>query len=187
MAENKIAQKLDQIDSKLDSLSGIEQKLEKVVEKEDEEIVEIKKEEDHIEKSLISIGNFTVKRTHLLELARGTAGAFLGIGIGQVLINSTKLAKTLPWQNIFGILLFVFFLVAVLIYKNDKMLMAKSQKHPVRYVLDRIVILYSIALVVELIGLALFNSFPGWNSLLVKSLLVGSFATMSSAAAFSII
>lgn len=184
---DKVIKKLDNIDRKLGHLSTIEDKLESVVEKEDKEIVEIENEEDQIEKALVKLGAFTIKRSHLLELARGTAGAFLGVGLGQVLINSVNLAKKLHWLNIAGILVFVFLLVGVLVYKNDKTIMSGSKKHPLRYIGEKIIFLYAISLAVELVGLFLFNNFPGWNSLLVKSLLAGSFAAMSSAAAFSII
>lgn len=181
-----ISKKLDHIDTKLNSLSHIEEDLQRVVAKEDEELAEIDKEEQKIEKALLKLGNFTIKRSHLMELARGAAGAFLGVGLGQVLVNSVKVADNLRWANIVGILIFVFLLVGVLIYKNDKGLMAKAEKHPARFITERIIALYTISLSVELIGLFLFNNFPGWNGLLVKSLLVGSFAAMSSASAFSL-
>lgn len=84
-------------------------------------------------------------------------------------------------------LFFIVLLVGVLIYKNDKAIMAGTRKHPLHYIGERIMLLYAISWTVELIGLILFNNFPGWNGLLVKTLVVGSFPAMSSAAAFSII
>ncbi|HET9850178.1 MAG TPA: hypothetical protein VFP35_00930 [Candidatus Saccharimonadales bacterium] len=154
---------------------------------EDKEIEEIEKEEKEIERTLFKLGDFTIKRSHLLELTRGTAGAFLGVGLGQALGGSLKLAKNLPWENVIGILIFIFILVGLLIYKNDKSFIKGNRAEPVEYVLKKITVLYSISLCVEVLGLVLFNDFPGWNTLLVKALLVGSYPAMSSAAAFSII
>jgi uncharacterized membrane protein len=185
--QKPIAVRLDRIDRRLSSLSNIEEKLERVVKQEDKEIEEIEKEERAIERNLLKLGNFTIKRSHLLELARGTAGAFLGVGLGQALGSNVALAQKLPWPNIFGILFFVFLLVGLLIYKNDKGFIQDTRKDPLNYILGKISTLYAISLAVELIGLVLFNNFPGWNTLLVKALLVGSYPAMSSAAAFSII
>lgn len=184
--DQHVEKKLDKIDRKLSSLSNIEEKIEQVVEKEDKQLVEIKKEEDLIERNLVKLGTFTIKRSHLMELARGTAGAFLGVGLGQALGLSVNLAAKLPWINIFGILIFVFFLVGLLIYKNDKTFIAESKKQPLMYIFNKVMVLYAISLVVLFFGLLLFDSFPGWNVLLVKALLVGSYPAMSSAAAFSI-
>lgn len=184
---NKIETKLNTIDKKLDALEGIEEKLESVVKQEDKEIEEIEKEEVDIERTLVKLGNFTIKRSHVLELARGTAGAFLGVGLGQALGVSLTLANKLHWINIVGILFFVFMLVSLLIYKNDKSFIEGSQQHAFAYITKKIAALYLIAFSVEFIGLLLFNNFPGWNSVLVKALFVGSFPAMSSAAAFSII
>ena len=177
---------LNRIERKLDTLESIEEKLEDVVKKEDKEIHEIQKEEAQIERTLVKLGDFTIKRSHLLELARGTAGAFLGVGLGQALGGSVLLADKLPWPNVFGILIFIFLLVGLLIYKNDKSFIDGTHIKPGRYILSKIGALYAISLSVELIGLILFNNFPGWNILLVKALLVGSYPAMSSAAAFSI-
>jgi uncharacterized membrane protein len=185
--QKTIAARLNRIDRKLNSLSEIEEKLEKVVKQEDKEIAEIEKEEQAIERNLLKLGNFTIKRSHVLELARGTAGAFLGVGLGQALGSSVTLAQKLPWPNIFGILFFVFILVGLLIYKNDKSFIQGEHKDPLNYIITKISTLYAISIAVELVGLILFNNFPGWNMLLVKALLVGSYPAMSSAAAFSII
>jgi len=187
MSSEDINKKLNRIESKLESLGGIEEDIEKIAKREDKELNKIEKEETNIEKTLLRIGNFTLKRSKILELARGVAGAFLGVGLGQALGVSLNLAKKIPWPNAIGLLVFIFVLAGLLIYKNDKTLIQGSQKHPLRYISDKIGVLYGISLVVELIGLILFNNFPGWNGLLVKALVVGSFPAMSSAAAFTIL
>jgi hypothetical protein len=183
---NKTERQLNRIEDKIARLEDIEEKLEDVIKKEDKEIREIEKEEKQIERTLVKLGDFTIKRSHLLEVARGTAGAFLGVGLGQALGGHIALAKALPWPNVFGILLFIFLLVGLLIYKNDQGYIKGAHKKPVKYVFNKIMLLYVISLVVELFGLVLFNSFPGWNLLLVKALLVGSYPAMSAAAAFSL-
>ncbi|MGA3150606.1 MAG: hypothetical protein ABSD10_03285 [Candidatus Saccharimonadales bacterium] len=178
--------RLDRIDRKLGALGGIERDLERIVQKEDKELVKVEKQEAYIEKTMVKLGNYTIKRSHLMELARGTAGAFLGVGLGQALGLSVNLAKRLPWINIIGILLFVFLLVGLLIYKNDKTFIHEAKTSTFSYIISKVVVLYSISLTVLLMGLVLFNDFPGWNLLLVKALLVGSYPAMSSAAAFSL-
>lgn len=182
----QIELKLNRIDRKLTALGGIERNLERIVAKEDKELSKIEKEETYIEKSLVKLGNYTIKRSHIMELARGTAGAFLGVGLGQALGLSVNLANRLPWINIFGILMFVFLLVGLLIYKNDKAFIHGTTTGTLSYIAGKVAVLYSISLVVLLMGLVLFNDFPGWNLLLVKALLVGSYPAMSSAAAFSL-
>ena len=177
---------LNRIDRKLGALSGIDKKLERLVAKEDHELAKVEKEETYIEKKLVKIGNYTLKRSHLMELARGTAGAFLGVGLGTALGLSESLAKRLHWINIIGILMFVFLLVSLLIYKNDKSFILNAKTNLVKYIASKVIILYSISLIVLLAVLILFNEFPGWNLLLVKALLVGSYPAMASAAAFSL-
>ncbi len=180
------AQQLDRIERKLNRLNSIEEKLEEVVEKEDKELAQLEKEEHRVEQSLVKLGDFTIKRSHLLELARGTAGAFLGVGLGQALGISVILAQKLPWPNVIGILLFIFVLVGLLIYKNDQSYIKSHNSSTFRYIMAKITTLYAISLTVELIGLILFKNFSGWNMLLLKTLLVGSYPAMSSAAAFSL-
>lgn len=182
----RVLAKIEAINRKLNRVEKIEEHLGRLVEREDKEIKNIEKEELKIEKVLIKVGNFTIKRTHMMELARGVAGAFLGVGLGQALANSVELAGTLPWLNITGILLFILVIVGVLIYKNDKD-QIKTHENPLGYVLQKIITLYVIALIVQFLGLILFNNFPGFNETLIKALIIGSYAAMSSAAAFTLI
>ncbi|MGI8420435.1 MAG: hypothetical protein ACR2LN_07405 [Candidatus Levyibacteriota bacterium] len=183
-----IAKRLDVLDQAIEKVEKLEEHLEKIVEKEQRELELIESEEIKIEKSLVQVGGVSIKRSHLLEVARGAAGAFLGVGLGQALGGSVNLAKTLPWLNTFGILIFVLLLVSVLIYKNDKDVIAKERhKHPVFYITQKLAFLYIISLCVQLLGLILFNSFPGWNPTLIKALIIGSYSAMSSAVAFTLI
>lgn len=180
-----IAAKLDSIDAKLAVIESAEEHLAKIVTKEEKEVKKIKGEEEKIDRELLSIGSLTIKRSHVLELARGAAGAFLGVGLGQALGNSVALANRLPWMNIFGILFFVIVITGLLIYKNDKDIIKRA--NPFSYVLGKISYLYIIALAVQLLGLILFNNYPGINEILAKSLVIGSYTAMSSAVAFTLI
>lgn len=184
---DKVLAKIKVLDEKLDRVKKIEQHLDDLVNKEESAVEKIEAEERKIEAALLTIGNFTVKRSHLLELARGAAGAFLGVGLGQALGGSVHLAETLPWLNIFGILFFIFILVGLLIYRNDRDEIRGSGQEPVKFVVKKLVMLYIISLVVQLIGLILFNNFPGWDETLIKALIIGSYSAMSSAVAFTLI
>lgn len=183
---SKIITKINELDRKLDVVEEIEEHLEKLVEKEDKEIKKVEKEELKIEEKLLKIGKFTITRNHLLELARGVAGAFLGVGLGQAVVNSVKTAAILPWLNTIGILVFILILVGILIYKHDKDDLI-GHKNVYWYLFKKLAVLYMIALMVEIFGLVLFNNFPGWNETLLKALVIGSYSAMSSAVAFTLI
>jgi len=102
-------------------LNRIERKLGTIKQEEDRILVEEKKverEEEKVEKILFKIGNFEFKRKHIMELIRGTAGAFFGVGIGRNLLNLQDLAAKLPWWNVTGILLFVLFVSGLLILQK---------------------------------------------------------------------
>lgn len=184
---DKVLARIKVLDKKLDRVRKIEQHLDKLVDKEESAVEKIEVEERKIERTLVSIGNFTVKRSHLLELARGAAGAFLGVGLGQALGGSVSLAQNLPWINIFGILFFILILVSLLIYRNDKDQIVSDRQNIFGYVSKKLVALYLISLAVQLLGLILFNNFPGWNEILLKALVIGSYSAMSSAVAFTLI
>lgn len=182
---NDIAENLSDISEKLDKVEKIEEHLSKLVGKEEKQIKKMEKEEEKVDKELLTIGSLSIKRSHVLELARGAAGAFLGVGLGQALGNSVTLANKLPWLNIIGILFFIILITGLLIYKNDKDVIKK--KNPFAYILGKITYLYIISLLVQLLGLVLFNNFPGVNEILYKALIIGSYTAMSSAVAFTLI
>lgn len=183
-----IAGKLDILNKTVEKIEKLERHVEGTLDKEQKELEIIENEEAKIEKSLFQIGTISIKRSHLLELARGAAGAFLGVGLGQALGGSVNMAKTLPWPNTIGILLFIFLIVSVLIYKNDKdILLKKNASQKAFYISQKLLFLYIISLFVQFLGLILFNSFPGWSPVLIKALIIGSYSAMSSAVAFTLI
>ena len=180
----QILSKLRKIEKKLDSLSHLEAR----VEKEERETLNreksIQKEELRIERALFEVGGFTFKRKHLLELIRGTAGAFLGVGLGKSLLSIESLASSLPWWNIIGIFVFILVISVLLIYKNEH---DYIQKKGVAIVWQKLVFLYTIAVVVEFFALWLFGGVQGTSLVLVKTLIIGSYAAMAGAVSFSIV
>lgn len=176
-AQKQVLKKLDRIERKLGSIR----------QKEDRIMIEEKKlehEEEKVEKILFNIGNFEFKRKHVLELIRGTAGAFFGVGIGRNLLNLQDLAAKLPWWNVLGILIFVLFVSGLLIYKNEKNYV-KQKGYIV--VFRKLILLYIIAIAVELISLWLFKALPPETAIIIKMLVIGSFAAMGGAVTFSIV
>ena len=182
-----IDQRLDRVEKKLgkklDTLEHEEEQELKVEKKIVQEERAIEKKEQDIEKVILQLGNFTLKKKYLYELIRGTAGAFLGVGIGANLMNASKLAEQLGWLNVFGILLFILAISALLIYKNER---DYIREHGLIFVPRRLFELYLICIVIEVIGLALFGAFPSSFPLLLKAVIIGSYAAMSGAVSFTI-
>lgn len=174
---SKVEQELRQIRKTEDKLLKQEQRIE---EKENK----ILAEEEKIEKVLFRIGRFEFKRKHLLELIKGVAGAFLGVGIGRSILNLDSLAEKLPWWNIFGILIFIIGISWLLIYKNERQYI---QKHGLVIVWKKLIFLYLISLMIEFISLWLFASLPPEMATLIKVLVIGSYAAMAGAVSFSLI
>jgi len=176
-SEKLILSKLAKIDRKMSSIEKIGKKTVKEEKK-------IEGEEKKIESVLFRLGKLTFQRKHFLELIRGTAGAFLGVGLGMNLINTKNLATNLAWFNIIGILIFILVISSLLIYKNAKDFVKKDGK---KFIFKRLFWLYFISIVVELIAFALFGGIPGSSVLLVKMLIIGSYSAMAGAVSFSIV
>ncbi len=176
--------KVQLILTKLNSLEKELKKTERTEHKIEKEEVNIEKQEQKIENVLFTIGNFTFKRKHFLELIRGTAGAFLGVGLGRNILNLNELAGKLPWWNIIGILVFVLGISALLLYKSEK---DYIKKEGMQVVWKKLLLLYFISLIVEFIALWLFGSLPPSPELLIKTLVIGSYAAMGGAVTFTIV
>ena len=177
MKVSKVEQELRQIRNTEDKLLQQEKRIEQKENK-------ILAEEQKIEKVLFRIGNFEFKRKHLLELIKGVAGAFLGVGIGRSILNLDTLAEKLQWWNIVGILVFIIGISWLLIYKNERQ---HVQKHGLRVVWKKLVFLYLVSLLIEFIALWLFASLPNDIATLIKVLVIGSYAAMAGAVSFSLI
>ncbi len=181
---SEVVRRLSRIERKLDNVEQEERALgreEKKVEKTERAIQQEQLKVEHI---LFQIGKFTFKRKHLTELIRGTAGAFFGVGIGRNLLNLQDLASKLPWWNVLGVLLFVLFVSALLIYKNEKEFV---RKRGYVVIFRKLILLYFVALAVELISLWLFKALAPEMAIVIKMLIIGSFAAMGGAVTFSIV
>jgi len=175
--KKSVVKELDRLDKKVNELKSIEKR---VISKENK----IENEEKKIEQNLFKIGRLTFKRKHFLELIRGSAGAFLGVGLGMNLLNLKNLATNLPWFNVIGILLFILVISSLLIYKNEKDFVRAEGK---KIIFKRLFTLYLIALLVEFISLWLFGGVPDSDALLVKMMIIGSYSAMAGAVSFSIV
>jgi hypothetical protein len=175
--DNLVLKKLNNIEKEISSLKNTEKKTIKEEKK-------IETEQEKIEKTLLKLGKFTFKRKHFLEIVRGTAGSFLGVGIGMNLINLKNLSTNLPWLNVIGILVFILVISALLIYKNQKDFVKKEGKI---IIFKRLFYLYLIALIVEFVALWLFGGIPSSVGLLIKMLIIGSYSAMAGAVSFSLI
>lgn len=166
--------KLEKIDSRVVS----EEK--KIEFKEDVLVMKQKK----LEQAMFQLGKFTFRRKHMLEVIRGVAGSFLGVGLGRQLLNMETLASSLAWWNIFGILIFVLAISALLLYKNEKDFIARDG---LGVVWRKLAFLYVMALAMEVLALFLFGGLPGSGVLLFKVVVIGSYSAMAGAVSFSLI
>lgn len=170
----------------LDEEKSIEETGKQILEKENEierrerSIIE---KEDEIKEALVKIAIFTFRRDRVLEVARGIAGAFLGVAIGFGLMTNTVLIAGLSWFSAIGILAFIIAISAVLVYKNKKEWVEKEG--PV-FIVKRLLTLYAICICIEVIALILFGMLTLEPELLLKTLIVGSYPAMAGAVAFYI-
>lgn len=178
---NSALQRIEKEEKKIEKEEDRIKNAEKRVEK---KIDEISKEEIAIEKIILKVGRFNVRKKHVLDLIGAGAGAFLGVGIGRGLIGLDGLAKNLAWGNIIGILIFIWVISALLIYKNQR---AEVQAKGKAIILPRLFFIYLISILIEVISLFLFNVQYDSFATLVKIMIVGSYTAMASAITFSII
>ena len=179
-----VEKRLGSIEEKIGRISETEKQLlkqEKKIEKKEGRILT---EEEKIEKVLFKIGKFEFKRKYLLELIKGVAGAFLGVGLGRSILNLDSLVEKLPWWNVLGILFFIIGISWLLIYKNER---THVQKHGLKVIWKKLVFLYVISLIIEFITLWLFAGLPADAGTLAKILVIGSYAAMAGAVSFSLI
>lgn len=182
--KREILKQIALLNKKLSVVSSEEGRIEKVERKIEKEEKEIKNKENKMGQVLFKIGTLTFRRRHFLEFIRGVAGAFLGVGLGKILLNQEMLANTLPWANIMGIMAFILVISGLLIYKNEKEYV-KTKGYGL--IARRLLFLYLICILVELISLWLFNAIPSNFETLIKVLIIGSYAAMASAVSFTVI
>ncbi len=179
-----ILRKINRIEKELKGVEKIERKVEREEKQVMKEEKRIEEEEKKIERALVKLGKFTFKRKHLLEIIRGTAGAFLGVGLGKSLLSFNSLAESLPWWNVWGILVFILGISVLLIYKNEH---DYIQKEGISIVWKKLVLLFGISLIVEFFALWLFGGLPADPVILTKMMIIGSYPAMAGAVSFSIV
>ena len=81
-------------------------------------------------------------------------------------------------------MVFILFISGLLIYKNEKEYV-KTKGYGL--IARRLLFLYLICILVELISLWLFNVIQGNFTMLIKVLIIGSYAVMASAVSFTVI
>ena len=181
--KNKILKKLDSIDKKLSKIQKEEKDIDKKETTLNKKLSKLSKDEEHIEKTIVKIGNINVKRKHVYELIRACAGAFLGVGLGRGLLGLDSVARTLAWPNVIGILVFILGLSTLLIYKDQKENIADKGN---KLIWQRLIFIYLISILIEFISLVLFNVQYDSATTLIKIMIVGSYTAMASAVTFSL-
>jgi hypothetical protein len=183
--DQKIQEEDKRIEREEEKIGREEVKLEKNEVKIEHEVANVERREHEIEKVLLKVGIFSLKKKHLLELVRASAGAFLGVGLGKNLLDLKKLAETLPWFNVVGILLFVLLISALLIYKNQKDYYVQGKDF--KAIIRKLAIIYLVTLGIEILSLYLFAALDQPAGTLLKMIIIGSYSAMAGAVSFSLI
>jgi len=97
--KRSLTTRLDSIERNVKKIQKEEYQIEKEEKSIEKKIGSLEKEENHIEKIVLKLFNLNVRRRHLLELLRASAGAFLGVGIGRGLIGLDNVARGLSWYR----------------------------------------------------------------------------------------
>jgi hypothetical protein len=181
--KKSVEKRLASIDKRIKNIEKGERQIEREEKRVESKINDISREEKNIEKTIIRLGILNVKKRHLIELTRASAGAFLGVGIGRGLIGLDNVAKGLAWINVIGILFFILFISSLLIYKDSR----ENIKQRGKIVLiQRLFFIYIISVAIEFISLLLFNVQYDSTETLFKIIIVGSYTAMASAITFSL-
>lgn len=180
----------------LKSVKKDEKKLLKIAKKLEKDEKRIVKEEKNIEKLerkivkdekaiLLAIGKLKIKKEHLFDFIKIVAGSLLGASLGKKFIDS-ELAVELPWLNVIGILLLIFAISYLLVYKAERKTLA-HKRHKQIYILTRILYIWIVATMVGSLSALLFmTEYPG-KEIFIKSLLINLYPAVAGAIGFSLI
>lgn len=174
-----IAKKIQEIEKKEETIEDLEERIEDLQEKSEETLDKLDEGEKRIERAVLALGRFTIRKKYLLETTRVMAGAALGVSVGMSLRIIPEIAKNLPWANIIGIFSFIMFISIVLVYKSEHIFGRSG-------VIKKLVEIMLISVFVEVVTLYLFNILPSDPETLLKVVVVGLFPTMSGAITFRI-
>ena len=192
-----VSDKLDRLEKKIDQIKrqqtetdkDVEETLEAAEETEkdveglERDIDSMEKDIDKIEDTVLKISRFSIGKRHLTDIARATAGAFIGVSVGMGLRWMPIFAQNMQWTNAIAILVFIFGLGAMLLYKTEKDWIEKAGKV---FVFKRLTQMYVISIVVVIIAFYLFNMVPDDPDMFVKTVVVGTYPAMSGAITFTI-
>lgn len=182
-AASVMNKKLDRLERKIDVLRKAQEDTEDDVEESLDGQQRMEKDIDKMEKEFLRLGKLTVGREHLMELARGTAGAFIGVSVGMGLRLMPVFAENMEWANVISVLIFIFFLGGILVYKND---MEWIRKEGNIFIFKRVGQLFLISIVVVTIAFLMFNIMPAEPENIIKAVIVGSYPAMAGAITFTI-
>ena len=195
----KVLTKLKSNVKKLQKQQGKLNRLEKKIEHEERTVLKEEKKiiaaEKRIHKDtqqilkqekevLFMIGRFKFSKLHVFDLIKIAAGALIGSGIGTLVIGRITLAQMLPWANIVAMIIIVLCLGGLLVYKAEREKISRA-KHPVEYVIFRVVYIWFIASVISGVTALLFVTEPVSFAVGTKLVLLSSFPAVSGAIGFS--
>jgi hypothetical protein len=196
-AVSEISRKMDRLERKIDLLRRQSEKTEDDVEESlqdrkdadkdiegiEDDVQKMEKDIDKMEEAIFQIGKITIGREHVMELARGAAGAFLGVGIGLGVRWMPGIAANLEWIHAASVLVFIFMVGSLLVWKNEREWIAKQGNW---FIPKRLIHLFIISIGVEIVALSIFNMLPLGLEDVIKTLIVGSYPAMSGAITFTI-
>lgn len=180
---SKVSKEVNKVEGEVDNVEKNIGKIGQDIDIVEKNINKLGKDVEKIEENLLTIGRFTVGREHFMEMARGAAGAFLGVGIGLSTGWVPGTVAGLQWVHIIAILAFVLGIGSILIFKYEK---EWVDKHGNVFVIKRITYLFIISLGIQFIALILFNLLPGDVDTIVRVLIAGSYPAMAGAITFTI-
>lgn len=130
---------------------------------------------------LVRFEEETTIRSKLVRIAGAAAGAFIGFALGVLFFN--MLSVQLKPLNLAAILLAILTVAFLLFWKREA---AIVKKMGMLYIVKKVIGVFLLCIVVELVSFAIFNMLPNNPYDLLYMLIVTSYLTMAGAVAFSL-